>query len=61
MEVFSHGGSFHGVHLDSIFDEKYVAERNMVQDVVAEIIKTEMVKPIQIKVFDYAECEQAFR
>ncbi|KAK6640571.1 hypothetical protein RUM44_012267 [Polyplax serrata] len=61
MESFMKCTSFHGVHLDGLFYDHNKKRLNEIRDILDVLIKENVVKPIKTTVFDYSECEQAFR
>lgn len=60
MSVFLKNTSFHGILLDSLFDEDNT-EWEQVRDLVSEGIKTGVVQPLASTTFNKYKIEDAFR
>ena len=58
--MFLKNTSFHGILLDSLFDEDNT-EWEEVRDLVSQGIKSGVVKPLSYSLFEKYEIEEAFR
>lgn len=47
--------------MDGLFYDHNKKRLNEIRDILDVLIKENVVKPIKTTVFDYSECEQAFR
>lgn len=61
MEIFLKDTSFHGVHLDGLLYSKNQNKRLEVRDLLADVLKKARIAPLKTTVYDFTECEQAFR
>ncbi|XP_072158883.1 fatty acid synthase isoform X2 [Bemisia tabaci] len=59
LSLFSNNISFHGILLDSLFDDN--RERYDVVKLVSDGFKNGAVRPLPVTIFDDTEVEQAFR
>lgn len=60
MSVFLKNTSFHGILLDSLFDEDNT-EWEDVRDLVSRGIKSGVVQPLSFSLFEKYKIEEAFR
>ncbi len=61
MGVFLKNISFHGILLDALFNQENLQDRKRVVELVAEGIRTGVVKPLPRTLFQSDRAEEAFR
>jgi len=61
MSVFLKNITFHGILLDSIFDEAGIDEWTTVYNMVSKGIEDGTAQPLAATVFDHESIEEAFR